>query len=311
LLIVAALGCALILCPLLVLAQLTPGVPLLEMAVSFLPQIILISAVASFGMAFFEPRVSVLTGLITLVAAWPFLSFGKYQTPTQAACNPGECLTVITANVFEKPEAILALGEIVAAEQPDLVALNETALSFRIEQFEATFPDYQRLVSDDGSPRLRRNSKALTFLSRMPVARVQRLSPAPNALRDLMYADLDGDWAGTRIVITHTMIPISGEWLQDRNRLIRFAGATAGASERFILMGDFNMTPWSPVFHDLPGRRAGDPRFTATWPSFFPVLGIPIDHIMASDDLELVEVKVLESIGSDHYPVLARYRQRN
>ena len=105
--------------------------------------------------------------------------------------------------------------------------------------------------------------------------------------------------------------PVTASWTQARNNLLSIAGDTAATAEQFILMGDFNTTPWSATFRDLPGNRAGDPRFSATWPTFFPALGISIDHILASDNLELVEFKVLESVGSDHYPLMAKFRLKD
>jgi endonuclease/exonuclease/phosphatase (EEP) superfamily protein YafD len=49
-----------------------------------------------------------------------------------------------------------------------------------------------------------------------------------------------------------------------------------------------------------------------TWPTSFPqLLGAPIDHVMATDDWEVVGFRVIGSRdgeGSDHRPVLAQLR---
>jgi endonuclease/exonuclease/phosphatase family metal-dependent hydrolase len=46
-----------------------------------------------------------------------------------------------------------------------------------------------------------------------------------------------------------------------------------------------------------------------TWPTFFPLLGIPIDHCLVSADLGVAQYRRLADFGSDHYPVLARLVQ--
>lgn len=308
---VLAAGFFLVLCPLIILAQSIPGVPLFEMAVSFLPQIILLSGLTVLGLAIYRPRTAALGGVMTIIAALPMLTFSKYDSPSQVACSPDACLTVITANVFMQPDAMARLGALAEQEQADLVAINETSPRFAVQDFEAHYPAFDRLrAAQDGQPEAYETRK-LTLLSRKPVDQLGKVTPAQTAGRGLMFADLTGEWDGTRVVITHPLIPVSASWTQARNKLLSIAGDTAADADSFILMGDFNTTPWSATFRDLPGKRAGDPRFSATWPTFFPAMGISIDHILASDNLELVEFKVLESVGSDHYPLMAKFRLKD
>jgi endonuclease/exonuclease/phosphatase (EEP) superfamily protein YafD len=302
-----AAGCFLVLCPLVILAQVAPEVPLFEMAVSYLPQIFVLSIFTALGLAAFRPRLAAAGGMIAAVAALPFLTFSKFDAPSRIDCPPEACLTVITANVFMQSDAMVQLGALAEQEHADLVAINETAPRFGQRDFDHHFPAFQRLRTGL-DPALPYYSRALTLLSRQPVNQSRKVLPEQAAGRSLMMADLAGRWDGTRVVIAHPTIPLSSTGAQARNALLDHAGDTAMQSDRFILMGDFNTTPWSPTFRDLPGKRAGDPRFSATWPTFFPIMGITIDHILASENLELVEFKVLESVGSDHYPLLARFR---
>lgn len=302
-----AAGCFLVLCPLVILAQLAPGVPLFEMAVSYLPQVFVLSIFTALGLATFRPRLAAAGGVIAAVAAFPFLTFSKFHQPSQIDCPPEACLTVITANVYMQRDAMVQLGALAEKEQADLVAINEASPKFGHQEFDHHFPAFEQLRTGL-DPSLPNYARALTLLSRQPVKQSHKVLPEDAAGRGLMVADLAGEWGGTRVVITHPLIPITPSWTEARNSLLSQAGETAAQADRFILMGDFNTTPWSATFRDLPGKRAGDPRFSATWPTFFPMMGITIDHILASENLELVEFKVLESVGSDHYPLMARFR---
>jgi len=77
-----------------------------------------------------------------------------------------------------------------------------------------------------------------------------------------------------------------------------------------IIAGDFNSTPYSPVFtkfierSGLRDSRAGF-GMQPSWPTFFPPLLIPIDHILVDPSIEVLKRATGSYIGSDHYPVFA------
>lgn len=77
-----------------------------------------------------------------------------------------------------------------------------------------------------------------------------------------------------------------------------------------ILEGDFNSTPYSPVFKELIKISAlRDSRtgfgLQPSWPTYLPLLLIPIDHILVGPDIEVLKRDTGPYIGSDHYPVFA------
>lgn len=108
-----------------------------------------------------------------------------------------------------------------------------------------------------------------------------------------------------RVFAIHPRLPLSKASMHHRDSLLGQLKDTIGESQNFIIMGDFNLTPWTPAFRNLPGKRAGDPRLTYTWDTERPWLGIPIDHILIGNDFEVVEANVLPAIGSDHSPITA------
>ena len=294
-----------------ILAQFIPGLFLLEMVASFLPHILVGGLIVSFFLARYDPKIAGAGAALTLMAALPFVTFSKSVVPSQSECGPSKCLTVITANVFGRPDAMLNLLKLAAEEEADVVGVNEAINLVRYPRYKSAFGSYEHLIHTATGNMDRYMGEALTLATNEPLAFQDRVLPDSTARRAYIMADLDGAFEGTRLVATHAMTPVSPRGLQPRNTLLDIAGEVAAGSESFILMGDFNLSPWTPTFRDLPGKRAGDPRLSRTWPVPFGPFGIPIDHIMFSDDLELVETRVLEPIGSDHYPVLARFRRKD
>ena len=76
-----------------------------------------------------------------------------------------------------------------------------------------------------------------------------------------------------------------------------------------IVAGDLNLTPWSPFFRefvDRSGLRDSRRGFgvQATWPSRLGMAGIPMDHVLVSQDGSVIDRRVGPSFGSDHRPVI-------
>ena len=293
-----------------ILAQIIPGLFLLEMVASFLPHILVGGLIVSVLLARYDKKIAAAGAALTLVAALPFISFSKSVEPVGGDCGPPACLTVITANVFGRSDATLALLDVSAREQADVIAINESINLIVEPEYRPAFDRYETLIHAAWENMPKHMGNALTLATDRTLAFQDRVLRRDTGRRAYIIADLDGDWAGTRLIAAHAMTPVSPRGLLTRNALLDAARQAAMDSESFILMGDFNLTPWTPTFRRLPGRRAGDPRFSRTWPVAFGPFGIPIDHIMFSDVLELVEVRVLEPIGSDHAPVLARFRRK-
>jgi len=128
------------------------------------------------------------------------------------------------------------------------------------------------------------------------------------------------DGTGPRFVAAHAYTPLVRDlstWSGDLDWL-----AAQCSQPDTIVAGDFNSTidHWTSLAGDAPGARIGDCRDAAdhvgmaalgTWPTLLPpILGAPIDHILATPEWEAVGVRVISSVdgsGSDHRPILARF----
>jgi endonuclease/exonuclease/phosphatase (EEP) superfamily protein YafD len=76
-----------------------------------------------------------------------------------------------------------------------------------------------------------------------------------------------------------------------------------------VVVGDFNITPWSLYFQDfIQKSRLRDTRkglgIYPTWLANFPPLSIPIDHSLTSDSIAVGSFSLGPSFGSDHLPII-------
>jgi endonuclease/exonuclease/phosphatase (EEP) superfamily protein YafD len=112
------------------------------------------------------------------------------------------------------------------------------------------------------------------------------------------------------VVASHPVPPISATNTSLRNQqvmeLSRFLAGTEGPT---ILMADLNMTPWSPTFETLldqsglhnTGLGWG---LQATWPAGVFLLRVPIDHVLVSPGVMVLNRMIGPHLGSDHLPVI-------
>ncbi len=123
---------------------------------------------------------------------------------------------------------------------------------------------------------------------------------------------LPGRAAPLALYAIHVPPPISGAFAEARNaKLEHIARLTAAQPKATpVVVGDFNLTPWSPYFKrfiansglvDLRAPR----RFDHTWPVTFDnaSLGLAIDHSFAHPSLRMLRRQIGPDLGSDHLPV--------
>lgn len=113
------------------------------------------------------------------------------------------------------------------------------------------------------------------------------------------------------LIGTHPVPPIDAAFASRRNRqLDALAARAVGLEGPVVLVGDLNMTPWSPHFTSLLERsRLRDSRVGfgvhSSWPAPLPsFLRIPIDHCLVSPSVAVTSRHIGPSLGSDHLPLV-------
>lgn len=104
--------------------------------------------------------------------------------------------------------------------------------------------------------------------------------------------------------------PIRSQDSEPRDaELVVMAREVADQGGATIVAGDLNDVAWSHttrLFQGISGLL--DPRrgrgLYNTWPVRVPICRVPLDHIFFSNCFTLVELRILDDVGSDHFPVL-------
>jgi len=150
----------------------------------------------------------------------------------------------------------------------------------------------------------------IALFSKKPLAN-SALFESPGSYAPSIRAEVDISGTIVAIYGTHPFPPVTrfnqGNWVKHMDDLARRIG---GEAVPVVAIGDFNTTPWSENyrrFRKISGLVDSMTGFgpQASWPSFVPYAGLPIDHVMVSPGIRTIARKVGPFVGSDHYPVTA------
>lgn len=150
-------------------------------------------------------------------------------------------------------------------------------------------------------------------LSKYPVASFQ-IRMFPDLEIGYIRCHFSLDEVGSSVVMygMHATAPVSPAYWHARNE--QFAHVAheieEEAGRHVFLVGDLNLTPYSPIFSSLLEASHLHNSMKGfglknTWGSFLParILGLPIDHLLISDDIYVKAKRVGPNLGSDHYSV--------
>jgi endonuclease/exonuclease/phosphatase (EEP) superfamily protein YafD len=116
------------------------------------------------------------------------------------------------------------------------------------------------------------------------------------------------------VIATHPRPPLTPAFDRELRAHLRAVGRRAAATPGpCLVVGDLNATPWSAAFHGLmrEGRLVDSARgrgIQPTWNARLWAPRIPIDHVLVTPDVTVIDRRLGPDVGSDHLPVEARVR---
>jgi endonuclease/exonuclease/phosphatase (EEP) superfamily protein YafD len=211
-------------------------------------------------------------------------------------------IRVLVVNVLRSSEHHEAVRRLIADEQPDLIGLIEVDARWLRELAPALASYPSRIEAP------RPDNFGMALYARGPLAGgAEHLAVRVPAI--LAEATVGGARLGVALV--HPVPPFSGQLRADQlGHFDAIAARVRSFTAPFLVMGDFNATPWSSAFARLRGAtgacdtRAGFGAQTS-YPADGWLLRIPIDHILAACSIGVLDRRIGPDVGSDHLPVIA------
>lgn len=238
--------------------------------------------------------------LVTTVFNASFIVPWYFAVPTSAA---GTRLKLLHANVYSHNDAYGRLLELVEAEKPDVIFLQEISPAWRNAMKELQ-NDYPFSYAEP-----RTDCFGIALFSRLPLDSLTHVDSPPLNYPTIV-ATLTANGQPLTLISTHPTTPVSGSRYAARNeQLASIADMVRQAHGAVVLSGDFNISLWDPQYRILKkstGLRCVRRGFGVlpTWPTFMPFAMIPIDHALVSDEIRVVNTRTGSRIGSDHLPLI-------
>ena len=208
-------------------------------------------------------------------------------------------LTVVTANVLTSNRNPAPLLAYLARVDPDVICLQEIDARWAADlaPLHARYP-HRHVVP-------RPDNFGMAVLSRHPATFQEFHRNRVTTIR----AAVSTPRGGLAVWNVHTPPPAGHARAAARDAQLRFVGDLS-KSDRVLVCGDLNCTPFSPMFDQLLFRgKLTDPRgggyFPATWHVGRPT-AIPIDHLLPGGGAWLTGLAAGPDVGSDHRPLFGR-----
>lgn len=222
--------------------------------------------------------------------------------PTSDAQPIGGSVSVMTFNVHGLNDRYDEVISQIAELSPDVVFLHESTFLWE-DAMEAAGLPYEVLSG-------RREPLDFGTIALVPEgAQFQSFGFATTEPRSVeVMVEVQGE--PVMLLGTHPLSPSTERRAGLRDAQMKFAREWAASSDaRTIVAGDLNATPWSYTFRRL--ERIGDLEnsqrgygLELTFPAEAnPVFQVPIDHVLYSAGLVVVDRKLGIPAGSDHLPV--------
>lgn len=262
----------------------------------------------------------ILLGLLLRVSRWHRVGYGVlavaainlvvvgplYLGSPPAGDPAAPSLRVMSFNLLSTNESYSELIEYIEATDPDLVLLHEASRPWEVA-LESARLDYE--VIRPRSDQLIFGTLVLVRADDPTVVSYGFAEAQPRAV-SIVYRPR-GWPEPIEILSTHPLAPTEVERARLRDEQLSFAAEWAASRVgALVVVGDFNATPWSWPFRslmattDLINSQTGfglQPSFPAE--SSF-LLRVPIDHLLYSDSLIVLDRRLGPAMGSDHFPLV-------
>jgi len=216
--------------------------------------------------------------------------------------NVNSSLKILYANVYTPNKQYHLLKSIIDEEKPDIIGLVEVGKDW-VSNLSYLEKNYYFCKHP------REDNFGIAIYSKFPMSGEIKYygSLGVPSIKSALHKDNKK----INIIITHPIPPKTRNYMLLRNEQLLEIGETIRKDDRdnTILLGDLNLTPWAYIFKNflaLSGLKDSRKGFgiQATWPTDLPLLLIPIDHCLVGKNFVIINRKIGDYTGSDHYPVI-------
>jgi len=231
---------------------------------------------------------------------------GPYLTPViggrSAAADAGAGIELVALNVNYRNDGYARVADYLRDCDPDVIVITEFTPAWQTQL------GFLRESHPYWLGKARPDPWGLAVFSRLPFEEAELISLAKT---DAVQARLVFSLGATKLEVfaVHLFSPTSPARAHHRNlQLDALANRVRASEYQAMVVGDMNLTPFSPYFSRFVTRSglrdAGlADGYYVTWPMSMLPVWIPIDHALFDPRINTVRSRAGSDIGSDHLPL--------
>ena len=250
--------------------------------------------------------------LLALPNAWvvaPYLAPGMSSVgATQSSAEPEISIAVL--NVHYRNDGYSRVMDYLRDREPEIIVISEFTPAWQ-EALEDLHVSYPHVLAE-----ARPGLWGQAVFSRLPFVEKELFSLAKTDAVQARFV-VETDTTPVEVFAVHLFPPTSAGLAQQRNLQFEdLAGRIEASPHRSVVVGDLNLTPFSPYFDRFTERTGlADARLAdgvhITWPASAMPIWIPIDHALADPAAIVARVRAGPDVGSDHFPLEIILADRN
>jgi endonuclease/exonuclease/phosphatase (EEP) superfamily protein YafD len=279
--------------------------PRLQLAILYLVAIALLYVLAPGGWG----RFIIVCALVLCLAyqlSWiyAYLPIAPIQTQRATTTSRQHTLRIMVANILMTNRSAEKFLQVVNQAEPDILIVDEPDAWWaeQLRGLDAVFSHQTKYPLE--------NTYGMIFFSRLPVVRSEVKFVVEDDVPSIHSIIKLRSGQPVELISLHPRPPQPNVDTEERDAELVLVGREVRRSPYpSIVAGDMNDVGWShtsELFQKVSGLL--DPRrgrgFYATFHAKYPFLRYPLDHLFHSEEFRLVSMRVLDDVGSDHFPLL-------
>lgn len=273
--------------------------------------LVLLAIVISFMLVDFRSFANVICLVLLFISliylgwiVFPYSIFSKKMVEWDKSENPNHKIKLLTANVYQYNDRYTQTLHCIFKTNPDVVFLLETNKKWKkaVQSLKEKYPYFIEIPKE--------NTYGLLFYSKFPIEKQEIHYLIDNEIPSIIV-DVNVNGKTVRLYGIHPTPPVPQENPEstDRDAEILIMGKKSkdydGPS---VVFGDLNDVAWSHttrLFLRISGML--DPRIGrgmySTFHAKYALLRWPLDHFFVSSHFRLLDLRVENHVGSDHFPI--------
>jgi endonuclease/exonuclease/phosphatase (EEP) superfamily protein YafD len=222
--------------------------------------------------------------------------------PNFSHLKPPGKRTIMAVNTYKENDDYQKIREALTVTDADVLLLMEVNDELE-ENLRDIFQKYEYRLQTPV-----RDGFSICLLSRF---KMQNTDITYHGTSDtpLLHAEIDIKGTSYHVFSAHPKPALNGAWYHERRLYFsEISDVIAQSNLPPIVLGDFNSVPWERHFVDFCEKggiksTSQGYGYKITWPTYFLLMGIPMDHILLPENEKYGDLLVGPFSGSDHYPV--------